>query len=133
MKKKFYTGINIQYPYSQLILNGKKTVETRTYPLPLKYLKKDLLLVETPGKKGKFKSRVVAIIQFSNCKKYDTIKKFRADYKFHKVSKGSEWDWTPEKNKWGWDLKIIKIFSNPQLLNKRNGIKFTNNICLDFN
>ena len=36
-KKKSYVGINIQFPISQLIVDGKKTIETRTYPRHLIY------------------------------------------------------------------------------------------------
>ena len=38
-------GINIQFPISQLILSGDKTVETRTYPIPERYLGVDLALI----------------------------------------------------------------------------------------
>ena len=45
-------GINIQYPFSRLILFGVKTVEVRTYPLGDRNLggdNEDLFLIETPG------------------------------------------------------------------------------------
>ena len=48
------TGLNIQTPWSSLLIDGLKTVETRSYHLPLKYEGIELYLVETPGKLGKF-------------------------------------------------------------------------------
>ena len=48
-------GINIQYPFSRLILFGVKTVEVRTYPLGDRNLGgdyEDLFLIETPGSRN---------------------------------------------------------------------------------
>ena len=42
-------GINIQRPWAQLLLDGLKTVEARTYELK-GYLNEDLWIIETPGK-----------------------------------------------------------------------------------
>ena len=49
-------GINIQAPFAELLINLEKCVETRTYPLPLKYEGEELALIETPGKKEIFLS-----------------------------------------------------------------------------
>ena len=38
---KRYTALNVQYPISQDILSGEKTIETRTYVIPEKYLGKE--------------------------------------------------------------------------------------------
>ena len=56
------TGINIQAPWSQLLINSDKCVETRSYALPDKYIGEELLLIETPGKNGKFKARIIGIL-----------------------------------------------------------------------
>lgn len=129
MSKKNYTGINIQFPISQLILNGEKTIETRTYPIPKKYINKDLLMIETPGPEGKFQARIVGIIRFSECYQYQTLKSFRAEFNLHKVSPESKWDWTSNKPKWGWKItKITPIKSKAFQRNK--GIVFTKNITL---
>lgn len=37
-----------QVPWSSKILDGSKTIETRAYPLPIEYLHKPILLVESP-------------------------------------------------------------------------------------
>ena len=56
MKNSVLPAINIQFPISELILSGKKTIETRTYALPEKYIERDLYLIETPGSNGAFKA-----------------------------------------------------------------------------
>jgi hypothetical protein len=125
--KRVYTGINIQYPISQLILSGEKTIETRTYPVPKKYLGKELLIIETPGKSGRFKSRIVAIVQFDSCFQYKNSKDFYADAAKHGVSSDSPWAWNSEKPKWGWIIGKVKRLPATQL-NRQPGIVFSKNI-----
>lgn len=129
MSKKAYTGLNIQWPISQDILSKNKTIETRTYPCPEKYLNKDLILVETPGKNGNFKSRIVAIIRITSCFKYKTKKDFYNDTHRHLVTKDSEWAWK-DKEKWGWNIIIVKTINPPQAPSKRLGIKYTNDLTI---
>ena len=106
---KSYTGINIQWPISEDILSGSKTIETRTYPIPEKYINQDMLLIETPGKKGKFKSRITAIIRFTDSKEYKNKSDFYKDVDKHLVTKDSEWAWK-NKKKYGWNVVIVKKF-----------------------
>ena len=129
MKKLKYTGINIQYPISQLILSGEKTIETRTYKIPDKYLGKDMLMVETPGKTGNFKSRIVAVIRFDECFKYKNSKDFYNDIKLHCVNPNSSWAWLDEKPKWGWFVSAIRPIK-PKIVDKRLGIKFSLELSL---
>lgn len=126
--KKTYTGINIQYPISQMILNGIKTIETRTYPIPKKFLNKEMAFIETPGKNGKFKARVIAIITFTDCFQYKNKKEFYADIKRHCVSTDSDWAWN-DGEKWGWKFKIIYVFKTPIPCTSR-GIIYRKNIII---
>lgn len=128
--KKKFSGINIQYPISELILNKSKVIETRTYSIPEKYINQEMLLIETPGKLGKFESRITAIIKFTRCFKYKTKKEFYLDSQKHCVTKESVWAWT-DGEKWGWEVEIVKKISPPQIVKKRKGIKFTLNLTLD--
>lgn len=129
MSKKTYSGINIQWPISRKILEKLKTIETRTYPIPEKFLLQELLIVETPGKKGKFKSRIIGIIVFEKSFLYKTKKEFYNDYDKHLVDKESEWSWK-DKPKYGWVIKSVTEFEEPRPLNKRPGIKYTNDIYI---
>ena len=126
---KTYSGINIQFPISRLILEGKKTIETRTYKIPDKYLGEEILIIETPGKQGNFKSRIVGKITFSGSFKYESKKAFYDDQDRHCVDEASPWAWR-EKSKWGWEIQKVVVFKNAKPLNKRPGIAFTTNIKL---
>lgn len=126
MTKKTYTGINIQYPISQLIVSGEKTIETRTYPIPKQYLNLEMILIETPGKVGKFKARAIAIIRFTKCFQYKTKKEFYASSEKHKVTPKSFWAWN-DGEKWGWEVEVVKTISPPVLISKR-GIQYRKNI-----
>ncbi len=128
--KHLYTGINIQFPISQLILSREKTVETRTYRMPDKFLNQDMVMIETPGPTGKFKSRIVAIIRFEESFQYKSGKDFYRDIDRHKVTEDSAWAYDPNKGKWGWPVKVLKRFKEPIPLVKRIGIRFTREICI---
>ena len=86
----------------------EKIIETRTYPLPERLKGIELAFIETPGKKGKFKSRVVAIIKFSDSFEYKTKKEFYADIEKHKVAKNSDWAWK-DKSKHGWIIESLEV------------------------
>lgn len=122
-----YSGINIQYPISQLIISGKKVVETRTYPIPEHFVNQKLLIIETPGKKGKFKSRIIGFIIFGQSFKYSSSAEFYVDYRRHKVDKSSDWKWT-SKGKWGWPIKAVEKFKFPIPAPEKKGIRYTNEI-----
>jgi hypothetical protein len=122
-------GINIQFPISRLILTGSKTVETRTYPIPKKYIGVDLLMIETPGKEGNFKARVVGTIRFEDSFEYSSKSAFYRDSKRHRVTQNSKWAWS-DKTKWGWPIRVIDVLSEPREVKNRIGIKFTKNVIL---
>lgn len=129
MKKKV-TGINIQYPISSLILSGEKTIETRTYPMPAKYVGEEMAIVETPGKEGKFKARIVGIIVFGASFKYQSEKSFYKDTKKHCVNANSMWKWVEAKPKWGWPILKVKKLNAALPAPKKKGIKFTHNVSI---
>lgn len=120
-------GINIQAPWSDLLIGGQKTVETRSYPLPKKYEGVELALIETPGKHGKFKSRIIGTITFSHCFEYKTKKDWRSDYARHKVDLTSKFYWWNDKPKYGWVVSDIVKFDDPVDAPKNRGIVFTSN------
>jgi hypothetical protein len=124
---KIYTGINIQYPISRIIMEKSKTIETRTYPIPAKYIGKELLFIETPGKEGNFKARVVGTIKFGSCFLYKSKADFYKDIKKHKVGRDSPYAWK-DKPKWGWIIESVKLFKKPITAPKKKGIIFTTGI-----
>lgn len=103
MRDKKLPGLNVQAPWARLLLEGTKTIETRTYPLPEKYLGQDLWLIETPGRLGKFKARVIGVIRFSDCKEYESATAFYEDSDLHLIEVGSQdYEWRSGVQKFGW-------------------------------
>jgi hypothetical protein len=116
-------GINIQGPWSSLLINGQKTIETRSYPLPKKYRDVTLALIETPGGK-KFKSRIIGTITFSDSFKYDNETSWASDYNRHYVRPDDIYGWN-DKPKYGWIVKQIVKFDKPVEPPKKRGIVFS--------
>ncbi|MGE3263220.1 MAG: hypothetical protein AB7K68_15675 [Bacteriovoracia bacterium] len=121
-------GINIQFPISQLILKGEKTIETRTYPIPSHYVGRELAIIETPGVNGDFEARIVGTIIFSGCFAYENQRSFYADQSRHRVSSASPWRWTDERPKWGWEISKVVTFGAPIPAPKRRGIVYTKDV-----
>lgn len=120
------TGINIQTPWSELIISGTKSVETRSYSLPEKYVGEELALVETPGKHGRFKARIIGTITFSHSFKYPDQKAWEEDYNRHCVEMDDpNFGWKTNKPKYGWVVSKIKKFKQPIEVSQRKGIIFT--------
>lgn len=130
---RLYRGINIQHPISELILSGLKTIETRRYPTPEWLVGEEVIMIETPGKRGKFKQRMVAKITFGESFKYTSSNEFYKDKDRHHVTKNSEWAWDPEKGKWGWPIINLKVFAAPIPTSKRGGIVYAKDLELPKN
>ena len=122
------TGLNIQAPWSTLLINGHKTVETRTYHLPLKYIGVPLALIETPGKSGRFKSRIIGLITFNESFRYKDKNEWINDYCRHLVTDGdTNYGWKYYKNKYGWVVHSVEKFDSPIDPPKKRGIVFCTN------
>mgnify|MGYP001545319564 FL=1 len=122
-------GLNVQIPWSTLLINGWKSVETRSYPLPQKYEGVELYLVETPGKYGRFKARVIGTVTFSHSFKYPDKQSWIDDYNRHKVEEGDEFfGWNENKPKYGWVVCSVKKFEHAVDINQKRGIIFTTNL-----
>lgn len=127
---EFYRGINIQFPISELILRGLKTVETRTYPMPAWLVGQEIIMIETPGKIGKFRQRMVAKIVFGAGFQYRDRKSFYTDFERHQVSQDSPWAWKQGVGKWGWPITSIQVFEEPIPMAKRGGIVYAKDLQL---
>src|SRR5438132_813190 len=103
-------GLNIQWPWTDLILSGAKTVETRNYPLPKKHLNRILALIETPGPRGKLEgdvthARIIALIEFSESFEYRDRREWLRDQKRHQVAPDSPvFSFRSGKRKFGWKI-----------------------------
>lgn len=126
-KKQRVVGINIQYPISRLILDGSKTVETRTYAIPPSYVGQTMAIIETPGAKGHFAARIVGIIVFGESFKYESKAAFYKDVARHKVTPDSPWRWG-DKPKFGWPILKVSRFKTPKPAPANKGIRYTANL-----
>jgi hypothetical protein len=125
------TGLNIQTPWSELLINGVKTVETRSYPLPEKYVGEELALIETPGRYGRFKARIIGTITFSHSFKYPDQKAWQDDHNRHYVAIDDPiYNWKDDKPKYGWVVCSVNKFDEPLDISGKRGIIFTNNLKL---
>ena len=125
LKKESLPGLNIQYPISRRILSGEKTVETRHYAIPDKYLNVPMWIIETPGRSEKFKARVIGRITFVDQFLYKSKADFQRDFERHKVEVGSPWFWVKGKVKWGWRIGSVEALEVPIEVIGKKGIVFT--------
>jgi hypothetical protein len=127
---KEYAGINIQWPWAGLLISGKKTVETRSYPIPSKHLGKTLAIIETPGKRRissekKVGARIIGLIVFSDCFRYTSKKEWLKDYPRHQVPENDpNYGFDPLRQKWGWVVKEVSPLASPRNAPKKRGIVF---------
>ena len=125
------TGLNIQTPWSELLINEVKSVETRSYPLPEKYVGEEIALIETPGRYGRFKARIIGTITFSHSFKYPDQRAWQDDYNRHCVAVDDPiYNWKEDKPKYGWVVSKVTKFDKPLDIRKRRGIIFTSGIKL---
>lgn len=128
MKSRIIPGVNIQWPWSQYIVDGKKTVETRTYPMPAKYQGVELAIIETPGprgrKEGLKKARIIGTVTFSESFQYNK-ETWSKDFKKHLVDvKDPQFAWNSKKEKWGWKVQRVTKFKEPRSAPAKKGIVF---------
>ena len=128
-------GINIRAPWAQLILEGKKTIETRFYPLPAHYVGRDVAIIETPGPEGKFRSRVIGIVVFGECFVYETEESFYQDLPRHCVHPNSDdftWESGDGKRKWGWPILSVRAAHSELPPRHRRGIVYSKSVPVPF-
>lgn len=125
----FIPGLNIQAPWSQMIIDGLKTIETRSYPLPKKYIDKPFAVISTPGPNKLIpKAEIIGVVVFSECFKYASKTEWLKDFKRHQVKKENvQFSFCDNRPKYAWVVsKIIKI--KPSLPPpSRRGIIFASN------
>lgn len=125
MSDRVLPGINIQYPWSKLLLERTKVVETRRYPIPQQYVGVPLALIETPGNNRGLRAQIVGLIEFSSCFRYENKADWIADFSRHRVPADSPFAFTNGKETWGWIVKSIKPLKLPTPPPARRGIVFT--------
>lgn len=114
LQEEITMGINIndsRAGWTELILTGKKTIETRDTNSLKPYVGKRVALIQT----GKGKAKIVGTATIGEPIFYDTIEKFKADVNKHRVD--------PEKgfngSKYGYPLIDVKRVVNPVEVNSK--------------
>ena len=85
--KEVLPGLNLQYPYARWLVEGKKTIETRTWNINPNLLNKYIAVIETPGKLGKRngvdKAKIIGYVKFSGVKEYTDNNSWISDTRYH--------------------------------------------------
>ena len=126
-------GLNIQWPFSQLLLAGIKTKEVRNYALqhrrkPHVSPGEEVWLIETPGTGQAPKNaivrgariggrpdraQIVGTVTFSRAVRYTSVAAFRKDARSHCIAKGGDKDWNGAGELYAWRVAEVKALQTP--------------------
>lgn len=130
---KILPGIHVQWPWSRLIIEGQKTIETRTYRIPSKYLDLELALIETPGRTAEarrlgIETKIIGTVIFKSCRKYLSRDEWLADISKHRVPETDLfYSYEVGKEKWAWEIRQTSTLPRPVRPPKIRGIVFAKN------
>ena len=119
--------LEVQAPFSRLILSGEKSIETRSYQLPEDLLHTSIVLCESaPGLDGVsglsdsvIKSQagllLIGEIHVSHSKEYTSQKEWDEDREWHQVPSDSAYEWTPTEigRRYGWYIQRVTVYPEP--------------------
>ena len=127
-------GLNIQWPFSQLILAGIKTAEVRGYTLghrnPNVLPGEEVWLIETKGTseapgnavgdracfgERPQKARIVGTVTFSHAERYADVTAFRADVSNHCICEGGDKDWDGSGERYAWRIASVSALQEPHV------------------
>ena len=119
-------GINIQAPWAQAILSGRKVIETRFYPMPAKWIDQPLAIIETPGRTGRFKRRIAGLVIFGPSWCYAHKTAFAQNSANHLVDADDPlFGWkSDDKPKWAWPVQWVEAYQQPLPPAFRAGIRY---------
>ena len=123
-------GLNIQYPWSKFILDGLKTIETRNYECPKKFLNVPILLIETKRINGEG-AKGVGIIVIKSSDKYQSLEAYNQDFHEHMVEENSAYFWNdPSKPKFRWIIDLAVPLLAELEVKKNRGYVWTSPILI---
>ena len=123
-------GLNIEYPFSQLILAKRKDTEVRDYALGHRNLAnpdEEMFLIETPPKNQASaavdhidlgppprRAQVVGTVSFSKSEQYKDRAAWDQDRQRHHIKPGSALDWREGRgDKHAWRIHQVRRFQEP--------------------
>lgn len=111
-------ALEVQQPWSRLLLEQKKTVEARSYPLPDGLLGRRIYLLESHAQ-GSLQSSlannfqtnsIIGSVVFSKVIEYNSQDEFQSDEESHLVSRDSPFGWTlGTERMYGWIVQNIHL------------------------
>ena len=119
-------GLNIQAPWAEAIVSGRKVIETRFYPLPQKWVGRPLAIIETPGKARHFIRRIAGLVIFDASWSYPDKATFSQDHARHLVDADDrQFGWQADsKPKWAWPVRWVEAYQQPLPADFRAGIRY---------
>jgi hypothetical protein len=120
-------GLNIQAPWAQALISGRKVIETRFYPMPSKWIDQPLAIIETPGKTGRFKRRIAGLIAFAPSWRYAGPDAFARDHRKHLVDPEDPiFGWKSDvRPKWAWPVVWVEAYEQALPPEFRAGIRYS--------
>jgi hypothetical protein len=118
----WWTGeyaLEVQQPWSRFLLEGKKTIEARAYPLPEPLIGRRILLLESEDQSSSHSalpdrfqtSRIVGSVIFSRVHIYSSAEEFCADERSHRVPATSAFGWKENTERlYGWQISFATKF-----------------------
>lgn len=118
-------GLEVQRPWSQMILTGTKSVETRTYPLPATLVGRAIYVLETEENlagtscladrvdAGDPSVQLVGTVTFGSCVAYASKDEWLADEARHCVPPDSSYGWSRERIIYGWRVASFTRHERP--------------------
>jgi len=123
-------GMNIQAPWVEAIVSGRKVIETRFYPMPRKWGSQPLAIIETPGKARHFKRRIAGLVLFEPSWCYADQAAFARDRAKHLVDPDDpHFGWQEDgKPKWAWPVQWVEVYQQPLPADFRAGIRYARTV-----
>jgi len=125
-------GLNIQWPFSQLILMGAKLEEVREYALDYRGIAKtdeEVWSVETKGPCAKpstnavvtgikiaahtSSAQIVGTIRFASVQPYSNKQAFHEARDRHRIKVGPKFDWDGSGAVYGWRVGMVRALAEP--------------------
>jgi hypothetical protein len=119
-------GLNVQAPWAQAIVSGQKVIETRLYPMPMRWVGHLLVIIETPGKARNFKRRIAGLVIFASSWCYADKATFSSDCAKHLVDPDDpRFGWQQDdRPKWAWPIQWVTAYQQPLPSGWRAGIRY---------
>ena len=124
-------ALEMQAPWARRLLDGDKTVETRSYPLPAELVGRSIELMESkPGQDGVSSLgdtvealcpglSVVGRVTFSSSEAYSSRDAWAADEPRHLVSPTSEgYGWKGPKSVFAWVVSEVTAYPKPRAVRR---------------